>query len=623
MHYSPALAGPPEDPTRFIPLLIVLGLAFVIPLLLSNFRRLPVVVGEIIFGVLVGPSLLGWVTEGPILAFMSDIGLAFLMFLAGMEIEFGMIFGREGKKKQNGPNVLVSSLLIYGLTLALAFGGAFLAGMIGIRGDLFLLAFVLSATSLGVLLPILKERGLLGTPFGQVVFLTAMLADFITVILLTVHLIVQDQGFNLEIFSLGLLFLAFLLFYRVGPGLVRLPPVRSLLDRLSSATVQIKVRGAIAILMAFVVMAEFVDAELILGAFLAGMIISLIKRPEDEGLIHNLEAFGFGFFVPIFFIMVGVGLDVQSLLSSPELLVALPGFLLIALVIKLLPMLVVKRNFSWKELFAGGILLNTHLSLEVAVAVIGLRAGLLDQATSTTVIVFAVLTVILMPLVFSLLAPEAPEKDEPFVLILGTSKLAVTVAQQLRAHGDPIQFMLCDPTEEHTLTDESFPCLDISMEEVDQLETERVRTALVLYGDDLKNLELSGKLREAGVQSVIAQVVDPKHLPEFDELGVKTFSPALERATMVSMMARNPNILALLTTTSDERDSVEVIVRSPSAAGKRLRDLRLPGDLLVLAVRRNHQLLIPRGGFDFELGDRVSILGGPDGIEAARRLFEG
>ena len=623
MHYAPALAVPPEDPTRFIPLMIVLGLAFIIPLLLSNFRRLPVVVGEIIFGVLVGPSLLGWVTEGPILTFMSDIGLAFLMFLAGMEIEFGVIFGNAGKKKTNGPNVLTSSLLIYGLTLVLAFGGAVLVGEIGIRGDLFLLAFVLSATSLGVLLPILKERGLLQTPFGQIVFITAMLADFVTVILLTVHLIVQDQGFNLEIFSLALLFLVFLIFYRVGPGLVRLPPVRSVLDQLSSATVQIKVRGAIAILMAFVVLAEFVNAELILGAFLAGMVISLIKRPEDEGLIHSLEAFGFGFFVPIFFIMVGVGLDVESLLDSPELLAALPGFLGIALVIKLLPMLVVKRHFNWKELFAGGFLLNTHLSIEVAVAVIGLRAGLIDQATSTTIILFAVLTVLLMPLFFSLLAPAAPEKAEPFVLILGTSKLAITVAQQLRAHGDPIQFMLCEPSEEHTLTDESFPCLDIDIDQLDELETERVRTALVLYGNDLKNLELAEKLRDAGVQSVIAQVIDPKHLPEFDEIGVKTFSPALERATMVSMMARNPNILALLTTTNDERDSVEVIVRNPSVAGERLRDLRLPGDLLVLAARRNNQLLIPRGGFAFELGDRVSILGGPEGIEAARQLFEG
>ncbi|MEJ2513209.1 MAG: cation:proton antiporter [Anaerolineales bacterium] len=540
MNLSPLLAGPPEDPTRFVPLLIVLGLAFLIPVLLARFQRLPVVVGEIVFGVLVGPSLLQWVTEGSILNFMSDIGLAFLMFLAGMEIEFDLIFG-GGKKKTDGPNVLGSSLLIYVFTLILSVLGALLVQHVGIHGDLWLIVFVLSATSLGVLLPILKDRGLLSTPFGQLVFLTAMLADFITVILLTVHLIMLDKGFDLEIFSLALLFIAFLIFYKIGPGLVRRPMVRNLIDRLSSATVQIKVRGAIAILIAFVVLAEFVDAELILGAFLAGMIISLLRRPEDEGLIHNLEAFGFGFFIPIFFIMVGVGLDIQALLSSPELLVALPAFLGIALVIKILPMLVVKRHFSWRDLFAGGFLLNTHLSLEVAVAVIGLRAGLFDQATSTIVIVFAILTVLLMPLFFGMLAPDTPEKEQPYHLIFGATNLGITVAQQLRAHGDKIQFIFLNPTEKQALTGTELPFLEIEIEKLETLNPASIRSALILHDNDLKNLELARIVRAAGIRAVIAKVTDPQHLPKFDAEGVKTFSPALERATMVSMMARNPD----------------------------------------------------------------------------------
>ncbi len=621
MQFLIRLAVPPEDPTRFIPLLIVLGLAFAIPLLLARFQRLPVVVGEIVFGVVVGPSILGWVTEGPILTFMSDIGLAFLMFLAGMEIEFGLIFGGE-KKKGEGPPVLRSSLLIYGLTVALAVGGSFLVSEIGIQGDRWLLVFVLSATSLGVLLPILKERGLLSTSFGQVVFLTAMLADFITVILLTVHLILLDNGFDLEIFSLALLFLAFLLFYRVGPGLVRLPRVRDLIERLSSATVQIKVRGAVAILMAFVVLAEFVDAELILGAFLAGMIISLLRRPEDEGLIHNLEAFGFGFFIPIFFIMVGVGLDVQALLSSPELLVALPAFLLIALAVKLLPMLAVKPYFSWKELLAGGFLLNTHLSLEVAVAVIGLRAGLFDQATSTTVIVFAILTVLLMPLIFSVLAPETPDREQPFHLILGTGSLGITVAQQLQAHGDRVLFLPVSEEDESILQEAGLTILESPAANLETLNPAAIQSALVLQDDDQGNLELAEKLRDAGVKAVIARVKDPQLLPEFQEQGIKTFSPALERATMVSMMARSPDVLDLLTTTSEDRASREVMVRSRRVAGRKLRELNLPGDLLVLAIRRRQRLLIPRGSTTFEIGDRVSLLGNHESLAAAQELFE-
>jgi len=621
MNLSTILAVPPEDPTRFVPLLIVLALAFAVPLLLSRFQRLPVVVGEIVFGVLVGPSILGWVTEGPILTFMSDIGLAFLMFLAGMEIEFGLIFGGR-KQNQEGPRVLRLSALIYGLTLALSGLGVLVVRTVGIKGDPWLLAFVLSATSLGVLLPILKERGLLTTSFGRVVFLTAMLADFITVILLTVHLIVLDKGFDLEIFSLGLLFLAFMIFYRVGPGLVRLPRVRNLIERLSSATVQIKVRGAIAILMAFVVLAEFIDAELILGAFLAGMIISLLRRPEDEGLIHNLEAFGFGFFIPVFFIMVGVDLNIQALLSSSELLVALPAVLLIALGVKLLPMLAAKKYFSWREILAGGFLLNTHLSLEVAVSVIGLRAGLFDQATSTTVIVFAVLTVLLMPLIFGALAPEAPEREHPYHLILGTGNLGITVAQQLLAHGDQVQFLPFDPGDQAVLKKAGLPFQTDGLAHLTTLNPAAIQSALILQDDDQQNLRRAKQVKQAGVKAVIARVKDPQHLADFQELGIKTFSPALERATMVSMMARSPDVLDLLTTTSDDRASREVVVRNPRIAGRTLRDLNLPGDLLVLAIRRKQTLLIPRGSTTFEIGDRVSLLGNHDGLAAAQDLFE-
>jgi len=366
-----------------------------------------------------------------------------------------------------------------------------------------------------------------------------------------------------------------------------------------------------------------VDAELILGAFLAGMIISLLRRPEDEGLIHNLEAFGFGFFIPIFFIIVGVGLDIRSLLSSPALLAALPGFLGIALVVKLLPMLAVIRHFGWRELFAGGFLLNTHLSLEVAVAVIGLRAGLFDLATSTTIIVFAVLTVLLMPLFFGMLAPEAPEKEEPYHLIVGVSNLGITVAQQLRAHGDNIQFILLNPEERQALVKVDLPFLEIEINELDALNPASICSALILLKDDLKNLELARKVRSVGIKAIIAQVRDPQHLPEFDAEGVKTFSPALERATMISMMARNPGVLDLLTTTSNERAAMEVLVRSRRIAGQKLRELNLPGDLLILAIRRNEQLLIPRGNTSFEIGDCVSILGGHDSLSATRELFEG
>lgn len=614
---------PPEDPTRFAPLLVVMILAFVVPLALARLRRVPIVVGEIVFGILVGPSLLGWVTDGPILTFISDIGLAFLMFLAGMEINFNLIFNRSGSpEKKNGPNTLLVSGLIYLFTVILAFIGAFVLGRVGLEGDLWLITFVLSATSLGVLLPILKEQKMLSSPFGQIIFITATLADFLTVLLLTVHLVLTDRGFDLEIFSLLLLFLAFFFFYQFGSKLIRLPRARELIEDLTRATVQIKVRGALAIMMTFVVLAEFIEAELILGAFLAGMIISILKRPEDDALIHNLEAFGYGFFIPVFFIMVGVDLDIGSLVENPDALLILPWLFLIALVVKLVPMLAAKRHFSWRDLLAGGLLLNTHLSLEVAVAVVGLRAGLFNSATSTTVILFAVITVLIMPLLYNLFAPE-PEKEEPsFKLIAGVTELSLRVADQLRAHGDAVRFITADPAEVQQLKQQDFRVMEITPDEIHNIPTHRIETVMVLTEDDHINLEISRAARKMNVNNIIAMVKHPSHLQEFENLGVKPYSPAVDRSTMLTMMARNPDALSLLTSTTDDRDTCEAQMENPKLLGTLIRNLDLPGSLLILAIRRGDDLLIPHGNTSLEMDDTLTLLGRIEDLRAAQGMFE-
>lgn len=612
-----------EHSNNFAPLLIVLVLAFAVPLVLARFRRVPVVVGEIIVGIIIGPTLLGWVTNGEILTFMSDIGLAFLMFLAGMEIDFNLIFGKAKKSPgEDEVNPVLYAAVIYIATVVLAFGGAILLNRIGLVGDVWMLAFVLSATSLGVLLPILKEQKILSSPFGQVVFITATLADFLTVLLLTIHLILSDRGFDPEIFSLALLFIAFFFFIRFGPRIVRIQGVRDLIEDLTRATVQIKVRGAIAIMMAFVVLAEFLDAELILGAFLAGMIIALLKRPEDDSLVHSLEAFGFGFFIPVFFILVGVDLDIQSVIESPDSLLTLPWLLLIALAVKLLPMLLAKRHFSWKELLAGGLLLNTHLSLEVAVAVVGLRAGLISSATSTTIIIFAAITVLIMPMLYSLVAPKPEEELKSFKVIIGVTDLSLRVADQLRAHGDSVRFLAQEPADLERLQRREFTVMEIPPRDIDTIPSRRIETVMVLTDDDHINLEISEIARDMGIKNVIAKVKEPGHLEEFEKLGVKPYSPAADRSTMLTMMARNPDALSLLTSTTDGRDTIEVRMMNTSLLGTLIRNLDLPGSLLILAIRREGELMIPRGNLALEMDDTLTLLGRIDDLESARQFFE-
>jgi Kef-type K+ transport system membrane component KefB len=611
--------------TGFLPLLLVLFLAFLVPLMLSRFKRVPVVVGEIVAGVIIGHSGLNLVGSNPTLEVMSDIGLAFLMFLAGMEIDFAKLFPPREKDQPNpGPNLPGLAFVVYLFTLILAIPGGFLLTRLGLEGDPFLLAFVLSATSLGVLLPVLKERGLLQQPGGQLVFLTALLADFVTVLLLTVYIITLDRGLDPEIFSLGLLFVVFFAAYRFGLGITRIPGVRNLVEELSQATVQLKVRGAIAILMAFVVLAEFLGAELILGAFLAGMVISLIRAPQDDDLVHKLEAFGFGFFIPVFFIMAGVELDLRALFESPASLALLPVLFIVALVVKVGPALLFRRVISWRETFAGALLLNTHLSLEIAVAVIGLRLGLFSPATNAAVIVFAILTVFIMPVLFNALQPPAVEEKEKFILIFGAKgDFSYQVARELQDHGETVKFIEPDQELRERTQNKGFEVIParVCEEALVEIGPAKIRSLMILGTTDERNLRVSKAAICAGIESVVALVNQPTMVPQFQEIGVQPFSPGMYRAALMSMLVRNPDMFGLLTSTTDQQDVREYQLCNPALAGKRVRHLQLSGDLLIVSISREGELLIPHGNMRVQLGDQMTVLGSLEALDEARALL--
>jgi Trk K+ transport system NAD-binding subunit len=384
------------------------------------------------------------------------------------------------------------------------------------------------------------------------------------------------------------------------------------------------VRGALAILLAFVVLAEFVNAELILGAFLAGMIISLLKSPEDDGLVHRLEAFGFGFFIPVFFILVGTTLELQTLFEAPESLLLLPVLLLASLIVKFLPMLLLKRFFSWRELLGGGALLNTHLSLEIAVAVIGLRVGLLDGAANVTVILFAVLTVVSMPLLFGLILPQKENETKRYKLIAGANETSLKVANELRAHGDNVRFIRDNAEGIIMIEEAGFELAEDSDVEVllSNLNVEQVEAFLALHEDGQKNLELSRLSRLAGIRNVIAYVVDPALLPEFKKYKVQAYTPAVQRATLISMMARSPDAFSLLSSYQDENDTIEVNLFNGSLVRRPLRYLNLPTSCLVLAVRRRDDLFVPRGNTELQYGDRLTLFGPKTALEDIQYWLE-
>jgi len=616
-----------EEHINYLPLLLVIFLAFAVPLILGRMRWLPTIVGEIIAGVIIGVSGFNIVGESPILDIFSNMGLAFLMFLAGMEINLNQIFPVKGESQsETDRRLLLITLVVYALTLGQAFPGGLLANRLGLNADPLLMAFIFSATSLGIVLPVLKRHDLLQTLFGRAIFYSSLLADFLTVLLLTFYLITLQNGLNIEILSVSVLFLAFIVVYQLSTRLLSLAFVRTLIEELSHVTVQIKVRGAITILMIFVVLSSLLGVEIILGAFLAGMMISLLKQPEDSALVEKLEAFGFGFFIPVFFILVGATLNLRALVSSPASLLLLPALVVIALLVKSLPMLLYRSLLSWREVFSASALVNTHLSIEIAVAVIGLRLGLLDEAANVTVILFAALTVLIMPVIFNLLAPvRADEEEERYIIIFGAEDLGVQVARMLRNHGEIVRFLEPEAASASRAEHQGFEiicgktipgCLE------EAVAIGQVQSLLVLSSNDTRNLLVCYAAKRLGIDHIVALLNDPGKLSEYRSLGVRTYNSAMYQATTIAMLARNQDLMDLLMTVTDEQDVREVYVRNPLYTGTALKNLGLPNGMTIVAIARDGEMIVPHGQTRLEMSDRLTLFGNVHDIQQAAERLE-
>jgi Kef-type K+ transport system membrane component KefB len=399
-----------EEARSFVPLLIVVILACVVPLLLSSVRgrlAIPIIVGEIIAGMIVGRSGFGWVSpDNHALVLLKELGFVVLMFLSGMEIDFRSLRGTVPHQPSRWRPFPLAAL---NFTLTLVSAGIFAWGLmwIGATTDPWMMALILSTTALGVVVPILKEAGLSRTLFGQTILLATVIADFVTMFLISVLVAIISRGLTAEILLVFLLFVAFFLAARFGSFLSRIDWLQRAIAELSHATAQIKVRAAFSILLIFVALAETLGMEIIVGAFLAGAIVALLRTPEDKELASQLEAIGFGFFIPIFFVMVGVDFNLPALLSSRGALLSLPLLLIAAIAVKMLPALVFRLNHTWREVLAAGVLMCPRLSLIIAAAAIGEKLGVIDESVNASIVLVAIVTVTASPLAFLKIFPAA------------------------------------------------------------------------------------------------------------------------------------------------------------------------------------------------------------------------
>jgi Kef-type K+ transport system membrane component KefB len=398
-------------------LLIVTAVAFAAPFLLGLLPRLrlPSIVLEIVAGIVVGPSVLGWVRVDSTIQVISTLGLGFLLFLAGLEIDFARLRGRV--------------LQLTAAGYALSFGLAVIVGLVLKLGGLvdtpLLVAIALASTSLGVLIPVLKDAGESGSELGQLVIAAGSIADFGAIILLSLFF-TGKGGTGSTLLLIGSLLAVAVAVFFVVRGAEGSSRIRADLMRLQDTTAQIRVRGALVLLVAFAAIAQKLGLEVILGTFAAGAVLTLVDR--DRVMTHpqfrrKLEAMGFGLFIPVFFVATGVRYDLHSLLATTSTVVMVPIFLAALMIVRGIPALLYRRLLGGRRALAAGLMQATSLPFIVAATAIGLDLGLIDAAGSAALVAAGLLSVVIFPVTaLSLLrgtaaATGAPSRTEDTPLV--------------------------------------------------------------------------------------------------------------------------------------------------------------------------------------------------------------
>jgi Kef-type K+ transport system membrane component KefB len=381
-------------------LLVIAAIAAATPLLVG-LLRLPVaeVVLMLAFGVIFGPEVLGWIQLDDAIDLLAELGLAFLFFAAGLELEKRAVEGRSGKLALTG--WLVSA--------ALALVAAGILQRLGVIDDFLGVAICLTSTALGTLLPILSDKGLLKTPFGNYFMGAGAIGEFGPV--LAISLLLSTKSFWLALLSVAL-FAAVAFVFAKAPTLLRTNRVMAVIERGQETSAQTAVRLTALLLVALLAIAEDFGLDVVLGAFIAGIITKqLVPTSEQSVLQTKVEGIAFGIFIPIFFIVSGARLDISSILANPSLLFV---FFVLLLIVRGIPQFVLYRRAipHAKERAGYSLYVATALPIIVAVTSVELASGFMDPSVAAALVGAGALSVLVFPLVAQRLLPKRSDSQE-------------------------------------------------------------------------------------------------------------------------------------------------------------------------------------------------------------------
>jgi len=615
----------------YFPLMVVAAIAWGTPVLLSLFKlkKVPSVIVEIILGFFIGKYLLGSIDHESfrILEFFALTGFVFLMFLSGLEIDVDQIMASLPRKRLTYVRFIKNPLLVgivyFSLSIILAYVGALLLSNLIDIPHVWYFSLIMVTTSVGIVLPVLKDRGEIKNRYGQMIIIAAAIADILSIILFTFTAFIIKNGFQAELLYILGLFLIFFVFYSLGNKVKNVPLLKNLAFQLSHAASQIRIRGSILLIMLFVVIAQFIGEEaVLLGAFLIGLVLSTMLHRERSVMLLKLDGMGYGFFIPIFFIMVGIEFDPSALMEFDQSLIWFLVFLLITLfAVKFIPAFLWRRLFGLKKAMAGGFLMSSRLSLIIAASAIGLEMGVITPGINAGFIIMAVITCFISPVIFNWLAPGNILKSDK-TIIIGGSSTAVLLARRLAMHGKKSVIVENDPVRAKELTAKGLYCIEgdgCNVDLYNKLSMNLSDFVIVETGSPDKNHEICILLRnELLHDNIITRSSTSDIELKLKYLGVETIDVIGALATTIENLILRPTTYHALVESFENFSVEEILIANKSVDGLQLKEVPFHKDAILMMVKRGNSFYIPHGDTYFRMGDVLHVFGTNTALQDTR-----
>lgn len=388
-----------EHGINYESLLVISVLAFFSPIIINSIKKvnIPFVVGEIFVGLIFGKSFLNLIHEDVWLVFLSNLGLAYLMFLSGLEIDFNQLTAKDAEGKNSTKKKLLICTAMVFLSLLVSFGISIFFVQIGVIKNVYMSTFLLTATAPGFVVPFLKEKGLLDTEYGQTLLIFNLMCEFICLIAITVLSSLVDSGLSYKNFLFMILLLVSYLIYRL---------LKKSLKRINFnveeySGLHIEVRAAFALMIILVSLSSTLGTEIVMGAFLAGVIFSLISGYNRENLTEKMDIIGYGFLIPIFFIQLGANLDIKQVYAKPSLIIYIPILLIALYLVKAISSLLLIVLFGVNKSISAGVILASQLSLMIVGSKIANSLHLISNSMYVIFIITTILSCFIFPLIFN------------------------------------------------------------------------------------------------------------------------------------------------------------------------------------------------------------------------------